>query len=391
MKINSAWAIAMCLVLTVGLEVAGGDESPATTASSAPTAPLDVAATQPNPPHVALPPPGFHKLTVGNRSAFCLPADDGWVREALSSVGPSTRPTTMPSDMVASIQQRRDALVQMMMQDLALTDRKDLDAMLDRILANLAKVQTASVNVYYMPVTRAKLAGFMRDGWSDPRFHYIRYANDVAFDPTVTFTLDQQADDLVDWLEIRDDDPPASRRQALINKIEDFETADLSWFSLISQSGTRNVLAEFIRKHVVEPLKFPTSLTWFGQGVTGVYAVKYSALLSGSSREAQIASLIRPDPRNPLRAQSLDLVNPLDPAEMRPQLVQVYNEAAVHRGVDIVNAWVVRGGDGVLAKTLPALRAHPPDTAIDLIKIIRDATGIDLTPNMRPDYNEPTQ
>jgi hypothetical protein len=335
-----------------------------------------------------VPPPGFHKITVGSHSAFCLPADDDWVRDALSAVTPSTRPSTMPSDMAASLQQRRDQLVQMMTQDLALPDHKDLDAELDRIVTNLGKVQTATVTVYYMPVTRAKLAQLMRDGWTDPRFHYVRYANDVIFDPTVTFSLDQQADDLIDWLEIHDEDSPAARRDALTKKIVEFESADYAWFSMIAQSGPRNVLAEFINNHVIVPLKLPASLTWFGRGVTGVYAIKYAALLSGSSRQAQIAALIRPDPRNPLRPQSLDLVNPLDPAQMRPQLVQVYNEAAIHRGIDIVNAWVTRGGDGVLAKTLPSLRANPPADAMDLIKIIRDATGIDLTPNMQPDYED---
>ena len=88
-----------------------------------------------------------------------------------------------------------------------------------------------------------------------------------------------------------------------------------------------------------------------------------------------------------------------EPAAIQLRYLQTLTEIGTEKNttivfplpIDIVNAWVVRGGDGVLAKTLPALRAHPPDTAIDLIKIIRDATGIDLTPNMRPDYNEPTQ
>jgi len=359
-------------------------------ADDLPAATEPFATTRPHAPHVAVPPPGFHKITVDSYSAFCQPVDDDWVHDALAAIAPTTRPTTMPADMTADIEKHREQLVQMMMQDLALTDRKDLDTAIDRILSNLAKIQNASVAVYYMPVTRTKLAELMRGGWSDPRFRYIRYANDVVFDPTVTFSLDQQTDDLVDWLEIRDEDSPEVRRNELIKKITDFQSADVAWFSMVSQSGTRNVLAEFMTNHVIDPLKLPDSLTWFGRGVTGVYAIKYATFLSGSSRAAQISALIRPDPRNPLRPESLDLVNPLDPAQMRPQLVQVYEEAAVHRGVDIVNVWVQRGGDGVLAKTLPSLRSHPPTSAAELIKTIRDATGIDLTPDMQPDYQPPS-
>jgi hypothetical protein len=372
-------SLLICLLTLAVWSIVRADDLPAATEP--------FPATRSNTPHIAVLPPGFHKITVDGHSAFCQPEDDNWVRDALSAIAPATRPSTMPSDMAADIEQHREQLVQMMMQDLALSDRKDLDASIDRILKNLAKIQNASVAVYYMPVTRSKLAELLRGGWSDPRFRYIRYANDVVFDPTVTFSLDQQTDDLVDWLEIHDADSPEIRRKAMIKKITDFESADVAWFSMVSQAGTRNVLAEFMTKHVIEPLKLPPSLTWFGQGVTGVYAIKYATFLSGSSRQDQISALIKPDPRNPLRPESLDLVNPLDPAEMRPQLVQVYNEAAVHRGVDIVNVWVQRGGDGVLAKTLPLLRAHPPATAAELIKTIRDATGIDLTADMQPDYH----
>lgn len=371
----------ICLMIMFAPPVRADDLPPSTEPS---------ATTRPHTPHIAVLPPGFARITVGTHNAFCQPADEQWVRDALAAITPATRPTTMPSDMTANIEKHRDQLVQMMMQELALPDRKDLDAAIDRILTNLGKVQNASVAVYYMPVTRSKLAELMRDGWSDPRFRYIRYANDVVFDPLVTFSLDQQTDDLVDWLEIHDDQSPDARRAALIRKITDFESADVAWFSMVSQSGTRNVLAEFITTHVIDPLKLPASLTWFGQGVTGVYAIKYAAFLSGSSRQAQISALIRPDPRNPLRPEALDLVNPLDPSEMRPQVVAVYNEAAVHRAVDIVNVWVSRGGDGVLARTLPVLRAHPPTNAADLIKTIRDATGIDLTPDMQPDYRPPS-
>jgi len=63
-----------------------------------PAATEPFATTRPHAPHVAVPPPGFHKITVDSYSAFCQPVDDDWVHDALAAIAPTTRPTTMPAE-----------------------------------------------------------------------------------------------------------------------------------------------------------------------------------------------------------------------------------------------------------------------------------------------------
>ena len=126
------------------------------------------AASQPEAAHVAEIPPGYHVLTVGTRHVICLPSDDDWVRKAAESVRPATRPTTMPSDLLAAISEHRADLDAMVQSDLALSDTKDLDEVIDKALApELAKFDALNPNIYYFPVPRTKLLLLMENGWTD--------------------------------------------------------------------------------------------------------------------------------------------------------------------------------------------------------------------------------
>ncbi|MGD1277726.1 MAG: hypothetical protein ABR964_10950 [Tepidisphaeraceae bacterium] len=349
--------------------------------------PATAPATQPYVPHAAVVPPGFHALTAGERTVFCQAEDDDWVRQALARVQPATRPTTMPSDIAAAISQKRQELIRMVMQDMALDDPKTLNDTIDNeLLPPLANLESLKLRVFYLPVSQKRLADLMQAGWSDPRFHYIRYAHQVVSDQNWTLSIDRPMDDAVEWIETQDDAPDA-RSGALVKGITHFESGLIHAQSLIAQSGTRNVIDGFIYKNVMQPLKLAPTEQWFYQGVEGVYSVKYATFLTGTSRSLLSSALLLPDPRNPLAWRPLDLVNPLDPAGMKPQFVIIYNEAVRHKAAWVISQWIDQGGDGALAKTLPALRAHPPANAAELIKIIRDSTGIDLTASMSPDYS----
>jgi hypothetical protein len=159
--------------------------------------------------------------------------------------------------------------------------------------------------------------------------------------------------------------------------------------AVIGQSGTRNVLADFLLTKILDPVKFAPTEEWFPHSAAELYAIKYATFLTGSTRRGLVWALLRGDPRNPLDWPPLDLVHPLDPATMWPSYVAFYNNAVIFKGAFVVNAWMTKGGDQVMAKTLPALRATPPQNAADLIKTIQNCTGIDLTPVMLPFYSNP--
>src|ERR1700733_15264103 len=92
---------ALAILTLAGLALADGIN--ATTSPSTTTAPYV--------PHVAVVPPGLHQITVGDYSIFCLPEDDAWVKPGAAAAKPASRPSTMPSDLVASLKQHHDEIV----------------------------------------------------------------------------------------------------------------------------------------------------------------------------------------------------------------------------------------------------------------------------------------
>jgi hypothetical protein len=347
-------------------------------------------ATQPIAPHLAEIPAGYHVLVVGARQIICRPADDDWVRKAAESVRPASRPTTMPSDITAALTQHRADLEAMVQADLGVTDLKPLDDAIDQDLTpELVKFASIKPNVYYFPITHDALLKLMQSGWTDPRYHYLRFAQQVDYSDNVSITIDRTMDDLVMWVVTQPGDTPSQRGDELVQEIADFESKFPQALSLFAQSGTRNVMADFVLTKVMDSVKLQPTEEWFTHSAAELYGIKYATYLTGSWRRGLVWALLQGDPRNPLDWPPLDLVHPLDPNTMWPDYRKLYNNAVMRKGAFVVDAWITKGGDAVMGKVLAALRANPPQNAADLIKTIQNATGIDLTPVMLPFYSNP--
>jgi hypothetical protein len=368
-------ALCLTLLLTV---YAAAEQPPATQpASSKPSY------------HAAVIPPGFHAITASDHTVFCRPQDDQWIQSALAALPPATRPTTMPSDLIASIAQKRGQVKSDMMRELDLKDGASVDDMFDKhILPILTKLQSLKSPVFFMVVSRQDLAQLMAVGWSDPRYHYLRFAHDVDYEPGVVLSIENRVDDLVIWVDIEADKKPAEKQRQFINEVSDFDTGYLQSISDLSQEGIGNVMDQFIHERAVDPLKLGPTVEWFAHGVAAVYSIKYKTELTGGSRPIETEALERGDWRNPLHSQPLNLVEPLDTSTMQKKYVIVYRESLFHKAASIIAAWVAKGGDDVLAKSLPALRAKSPTTPADLINAIKQSTGVDLTPAMLPNYSD---
>ena len=89
------FSAAVCVTLLLAV-YAAAEQAPAT----------QPAASEPS-YHAAVISPGFHAIAANNHTVFCQPQDDQWIQSALKSHAPATRPTTMPSDLVARIAQKR--------------------------------------------------------------------------------------------------------------------------------------------------------------------------------------------------------------------------------------------------------------------------------------------
>jgi hypothetical protein len=345
--------------------------------------------TQPAAPHKLEVPTGFHILRVGERLALCEPQNDPWVEEVMTSVPPTTRPTTMPSDIIQTLDKNRDQLTTTILADMALKDSKPVDQLIDdRLLVELQRMVLLKPTVYFFVATREKVADLMADGWSDPQFHYIRFSHNVAYSNEARLAVDVPMDDLVWWVEIHDGDNPATLKDKLALEIKYFEAGLANELAGFSRSEVEHLFVNSIHKQVMEPLDLPGKIQWFDFAVSNIFAIKYSAMACGADRQDWTEQLIgTPDqPRPWARA---DLVNALDPSEVRPQYLEAYDRALLFKGAVVVNSWVTKGGDGVVAKVLPLMRAHTPRTPLELIKQVKDSTGIDLTPDMKPDYSGP--
>jgi len=351
------------------------------------------AATEPTTepaPHKAEIPSGFHIVTSGDRSAICQPQDDAWVKDVLASVAPATRPATMPSDITGLIQQHRKELTGAIMQDLALTDSKAADVFLDdSLLPRLAKIGALKPTIYYFIATKPQVADALEAGWSDPRFHYIRFAHDVAYSSVAMLTTDKPMDDLVWWVEIHDGDNAATRRDRLIAEIRYYEGGMADHVSIYGRNETEHLLEKFVHDNALVSLKFPPREDWFDFGVSNIFAIKYAAIVTGAPRREWTEELIgRPDEVRPF--VRLDLVNALDPAQIRPEYLADYDRALLPKGALVIDSWLASAGDGALAKALPAMREHTPQTPQELIDVVKKTTGYDMTPLMLPDYGPPS-
>jgi len=376
-----------CALILIGvlglLTPAIADDAP--TAPAASTTPT----TAPTTRHVLEIPPGFHVITVAGRSIVCQPVDDDWIRHAVLSLAAATRPTTMPSDLIPQLQQKRDGLVAEIMHDFVLSDPKPLNDELDQAVATLQRLQTAKVPVYYFPVSYKKVVQLMQNGWRDPRYQYIRFSGEVVYDPNVPLTFNRPMDDMLMCVLIDDDATLAAKNTLLTSTIQDFESRYLNEVSAASQSCIATVMDDFLNRTVLTPLRLPPSEQWFSSSVAITYCIKYSTEITGASRNAIMDSSLRGNSLNPLAWRPLDLTNPIDPSILRPDTAPLYREAMLHKGLFVIDTWISQAGDGAITKLLPALRTSPPATPADLIQAIKSTTGVDLTSAMQPDYSQP--
>jgi len=377
-------SMVMALALLTGGMLAVGAYAPATQPASQPTTQFV--------PHVAELPTGFHKLTVGNFVAFCLPEDDAWLEPVLKKIKPASRPTTMPSDLLAAINTHRSELVKQLVTELALTDDKPLNDFLDqKYLPMLNKLLTLKYNVYFLPASRKQLAALMKAGWHDPRYYFNRLAMDVDYLPDIDIAVDHPMSDMVMWIELKEGATAADKANAAKTFIEDYQSQYLLTVSMLGQMSLGNALDELIMDQAIRPLKLPASLEWLGAGIAAELSVKHSAQLTGMDRGMEMELSLKDNRRNPLPSQGLDLLEPLDPATLRPQYAALYKDAAIHKGARAIHALVKQAGDEALTKLIVALRSTPPANVTALVKLIKSTTGVDLTQDLKPNYAPTTR
>ena len=108
-------------------------------------------------------------------------------------------------------------------------------------------------------------------------------------------------------------------------------------------------------------------------------AARYVAELTGLDEARLLDVMSRVTARNPIRPESIDLLNPTKAGDLRSEWFPAYSQAFRARSVSAVRSLVEKGGEGAIAKVIAAVRERPPSDGAGLVQLVRQTTGVDLS------------
>jgi hypothetical protein len=359
---------------------AGGHHSievdAATTRASASTGPV---------PRIIRLPDGFVRVTAGQRIAMCEPADQPWVRDCLAQSPPATQPSTRPADLLARLQSQKDTLERQLTGQLNLADKQvSHNFVADTLLPRAQKLARLKVKVIYLVITKENLKRLVISGWGSDQFHYNRIADKIAFDGMVDISLDAGDGESVVPAPYVPADPVDVRSANLREEIGRTEGGVADMIARQAQSSLQLSIARFIADQAIAPLKLRLGGDWFSAGVIGYLSSDFLAMINGARPQDIIQMIARSDPDNPVAASSIDLLNPIPPDQLRPEIAGAYGDAFRHRSIQVIASWVERAGPDAIRNTLAAIRSAPPVDGPALVNLIRKTTGIDLSNELAP-------
>jgi hypothetical protein len=85
-------------------------------------------------------------------------------------------------------------------------------------------------------------------------------------------------------------------------------------------------------------------------------------------------------PANPIPTSAVDLLHPLNISDMRQDMLPAYFDAVRRKSGRVIQAMVDKSGDAAIAKSIAAIRDKKPADGAALVKLVQDASGLDVTP-----------
>jgi hypothetical protein len=367
--------IATLLCLTLG-RIAFAQPAAATTVPS--TFPSTSPSTQPA-RHEVVVPPGFVKVTAAERTALCLPADQAWVVKNLTELQPTTRPTTMPSDLLDTFTAKKADLLKQMAGDLGLADSNAIAAVFtDNLLPEMSKLADFRPPIFYLVCTKSQLLAAVHTGWSDPRFYYNRITDDVSVQSAVDLSADHPIDDLLIPIVYKDTDNPAEKAQDLQKQVDRNEASVAASMSIQGQVMLQKGFVSAIDAAAIQPIALKPGQEWFGIGLEGLLATKYMTEINGMQYDDLVKMVTEDDPRNPIRSATVDLLHPVPPNELNPNYAPAYIDALRRKSVAAINALITQGGPDVLPKIFAAIKQNQPKDGEALVAMIKQTVNVDL-------------
>jgi len=353
---------------------------PAQPASAPATSPTTTPAR-----HQVIIPPGFIKVEASERTALCEPPDKDWIVKALNELQPSARPTTMPSDLADTLAAKRNELLKQMSKDLGLTDVAPTQKLLDeQVIPDLQKMADIRPPMFYLVCTKQRLLDLIHSGWTDPRFHYNRAADDVAIYSNVDLSIQHSMDDLLIPALYDPQAPEQKRREMLQQQVDRNEANIAASLSMQGMIMLQTGLVAAIDDAAVKPLGLKPGQEWFGIGVEGLLSTRYLTQLNGMRNQDMLRILTDDDPRNPIRAATVNLIHPIPATQLRPGYADAYVDSLRRRSVVVLDGLLKRTGDDALPKLLAAVKESPPKDPEALVDLIKQTVGVDISRDLVP-------
>jgi hypothetical protein len=364
----------LIILLTVSAFARGQTTSAPTTASTEPTRKT-----------VALP-EKFKLVSITGRSVLCNEKDVRWIQQALLTLEPATRPSTMPSDLLIRLGEKRDDLIKQVTADLALNDPGAATRLVDDKLAVLVKkFRDMRVPLYFLATTVDKLDQLVKGGWGGDWFFHDNNGQ-LMLKAGVTLDPDKPIDDVVLPVLFGPDDTPEQKVATLARVVRSSENNIQTQLAFRSALLVQLAIGDFINDEVIVPLKLENDQQWLRYGVCGVLSAKYLCQISGIAMQQMIDRMTAESPKAPVRAATVDLVHPTNFADLREELVPYYVDATRRKSTKVVYEWT-KGDGAPIARSLVALRKTPAPDAAALVQRIKEATGTDLTEQLGPRFN----
>jgi hypothetical protein len=331
-------------------------------------------------------PAGFEVVEGDGRRVIVAAEDVGWVPAALETVQPATRPTTMPADVVERLIEQRAWLEGRLARDLLIEDPAVVRAFVDdRLLPRLKAMESAEIPLYYLATTRVRLKELLKSGWADPRFYYNRAADEVMIQPRIELDFDRPLDDLLIPAFYEPDATAEQKQAAVRSAMEQAEGGLAVELSGRAQMRLQMELLQFVEERLMERYEWKGDQVWLRLGLVAVLSAEYAGQITGNPPIRFVAPVVVEPQNVRLRAANIDLLHPTDPTELRREYLRAYMDAMRRKSVAVVWDWLREAkAEDAVPRTLRAVFEQKPGTGEELVRIIREATGVDLGKQLSP-------
>lgn len=329
-------------------------------------------------------PKGYIRTDVNGRSLICLPADREWVEAAAARVKPGVGPATRPADLHANLTAKRELIVASMLRDLPGLNPSRAEKLIDdTLLPQLKELSQLKPRIVFLVSPAEHVKQAIRDGWTDPRVRYNRIADQLELDRSIAMTGGESAESTVAAL--FDPSDALERRTTLLAQYI-VSTEEQIQQQLAARANTAALVAfaDFIADVGLAELPKNEDQVWMKVGLASTLAARYVSRIHGSPVEDFVQALITGPAETPVSAASIDLIRPVPLSSLKEEFVPAHVDGRRRKAIAVMYVWLRDAGDDKLVPTLEAVQRARPADGVTLVKVIKDASGIDLTASLEP-------